>query len=145
MTSEFIKPDKKSGVVVVKIKAEVFPIDLVYTAAHRVMERAYVILDGSPSEEVYAILKPRKYKGDLEELGRIFYDELIAAAFHTVQFVRNKEMREALVASLAEGRVAAAPVVEQEEPEEDFDEKDIATLWEDKFGEGSEGSNKKKG
>lgn len=141
MTAEFIKPDTKNGVVVVKIKAEVFPIDLIYTAAHRVMERAYVILDGSPNEEVYAILRPRKYKGDLEELGRIFYDELVAAAYHTVQFVRKKEMREALMASLVPGE---APV-EVGGPEEDFDEKDIATLWEDKFGEGSEGSSKKKG
>ncbi|MBR9689442.1 MAG: hypothetical protein GOV01_00910, partial [Candidatus Altiarchaeota archaeon] len=97
---EFIKPDAKKGVVVVRVNSHVFPIDLVYNASYMIMDRAYVILDGSPSETIYVILKPRTFKGKLEELGQIFYDELVAAAFHTVQFVRNKELRETLMHSI---------------------------------------------
>jgi hypothetical protein len=133
MTPDFISVDKDKEAVTVKVNAAVFPIDLVYNAAYRVLERAYVILDGSPGETIYVIMRPRKFKGDLMELGRVFYDELIASAFQAVQFVRNREMREALMRSLSyEG--------EPETRDEDYDEKDIAKLWEDKFGGGDEGS-----
>ena len=80
-----------------------------------------MILDGDPNDKVEVALEPRRFKGRLEELGRIFYDELISAAFHTVQFVRNKEMREALMKSLSTDAG-------------DVDEEDIARIWEDKFG-----------
>ena len=125
MTLDFIKVGK--GKVVVEINAKVFPIDLIYEASYAIMDRAHVVLDGSPNDKVKAILEPRKFKGDLAELGRIFYDELISAAFQTVQFVRNKEMREALMRSISQE-------VEEVIEDEEFDEKDIATLWEDKFG-----------
>ena len=117
--SEFIKPEKASKLVTVKIDCRLFPIDLVYTASYAMMDRAYVILDGSPEDVVYALLKPRTFKGDLKELGRMFYDELINAAFHTVQMMRNKEIKDALISSLAPITVGG---------------EDVAELWEDKFG-----------
>lgn len=125
LESDFIQPDEKKGLVVVKVNARVFPLDLVYDAAYSIMDRAYVILDGLPDKEIYVILKPRTFKGKLDDLGRSFYDELVAAAFHAVQFVRNKDVRDALIESMA-------PLTS--------DEEDIATLWEEKFGEGIEGS-----
>jgi hypothetical protein len=126
--SEFIQADEKKKLVVVKINPKVFPIDLVYSASYSIMSRAYVILDGSPDGTIYAMLKPRSFKGSLEELGQEFYDELVSAAFHTVQFVRNKEIRDAMISSLSPLQT---------------DEEDIAKIWEEKFGEGSERNTKK--
>jgi len=123
---EFIQVDNKNNVVVVKINGKIFPVDLVYSAAYAMLDRAYVILDGDPEKTVYAIVKPRNFDGSLEELGRIFYNELLNAAFFTVQLVRNKEVREALIR-------ATAPV---EEPELE----EIATTWEEKFGGKDESS-----
>ncbi|MBR9679764.1 MAG: hypothetical protein GOU99_01795 [Candidatus Altiarchaeota archaeon] len=138
--SDFIQPNKKNGLVVVKINVKVFPIDLIYSAAYSIMDRAYVILDGSPEDTIYAILKPRTFKGELAELGRIFYDDLVASAFQTVQLVRNRDLRNALLQSLVP---AGTPVQEEQFKEELVDEKDIAALWEDKFGEKIEGNPKK--
>ena len=141
LKSDFIQPDKKNGLVVVKINVKVFPIDLIYSAAYSIMDRAYVILDGSPEDTIYAILKPRTFKGELVELGRIFYDDLVASAFQTVQLVRNRDLRNALLQSLVP---AGAPIQEEQFEEETVDEKDIAALWEDKFGEKIEGNPKKR-
>ena len=138
--NQFIEPNAKEGMVVVKVNPEVYPIDLVYEAAYSVMDRAYIILDGSPSETIYAILRPRTFKGELMELGQIFYDELVSAAYYAVQIVRNKEVRDALISSLTPQDVPVPAVKETQEvaiPEdEDFtqEEKEIATLWEDKYG-----------
>lgn len=145
MTSDldFIKPDEKGGVVVVKVNANVFPIDLVYEASYSLMDRAYVVLDGSPSDTIYAILRPRTFKGKLSDLGRIFYDEVISSAFYAVQMVRNRELRNVMLESLVPLTQESAAVPEQSAtpavtvPEdEDFtpEEKEIATLWEEKYG-----------
>lgn len=138
--SQFIEPNAKEGVVVVKVNPEVYPIDLVYEAAYSIMDRAYIILDGSPSETIYVMLRPRTFKGELLELGQIFYDELVSAAYYTVQLVRNKEIRDALISSLTPQDVPVKPVESTQEiaiPEDkDFtqEEKEIATLWEEKYG-----------
>ena len=130
---DFFEVNKKEGFVMVKVNKQIFPIDLIYNAAYMILDRAYVILDSSPGYIVYVLLRPRTFKGELEELGRIFYDELVSTAFQTVQFVRNQGMREVLMRSL----------VEEETDEADINEKDIATLWEDKFGESREAGKKK--
>ena len=115
---DFIQVDEKNKTVTVRVNTKVFPIDLVYEAAYLLLDRAYVVLDGDPEKEVFAILSPRTFKGELSDLGRIFFDELVAAAFNAVQFMKNKELREALMESLV-------PEVSEE---------DIATIWEEKFG-----------
>jgi len=127
---DYVQVDTKNRVVVVRINGKIFPLDLIYSAAYSVLDRAYVILDGDPNKEIYAILKPRNFRGKLEELGHIFYNELLNAAFFTVQLVRNRELREALVR-------ATIPVEEQE-----FE--DIATIWEEKFGGEDEGSSEER-
>ncbi len=115
----FIQVDEKNRTVTVRVNTKVFPVDLVYEAAYLVLDRAYVVLDGDPEKEVFAILSPRTFKGELPELGRIFFDELVAAAFNAVQFMKSRELREALMESLGVSS---------------DDEEDIATLWEEKFG-----------
>ena len=123
---DFIKVDDKNGVVVVKINAKIFPLDLIYSAAYSMLGRAYVILDGDPEKVVYAVIKPREFEGSLEELGLVFYNELLNSAFYTVQLVRNRDLREALIRATT--------------PEEEPELEDIATIWEEKFGGENEGS-----
>ena len=112
--------DKKKNVVVVKVNPKIFPLDIIYSAAYSILERAYVILDGDPEKEVYVILKPKILEKGLEELGYLFYNELLNAAFYTIQLVRNKELREALIR-------ATTPIEEEE-----FES--IAKTWEERFG-----------
>jgi len=117
---EFISVDDKKKIVTVKVNAKVFPIDIIYSAAYSVLDRAYVILDGDPGEQVVALLRPRTFKGKLEELGRVFYDELINFAFYAVQSLRNNDIKTALVNAATGAQ------------EDTFE--DIVEIWEDKFG-----------
>lgn len=124
--SDFLHVDEKGKSVVVKINAKMFPIDLVYDAAYSMLGRAYVILDGNPNEEVFAILTPRNFKGDLQELGRIFYDEIVNSSFYAVQLMRNKDVRTALVESIT--------------PFSKESDEDVVELWEDRFTDKEEGA-----
>ncbi len=125
---DFIEPDDKRNLVVVKVDPRIYPVDLIYNAAYSIMEKAYVILEGSLQDAVYAILKPRNFKGSLRDLGRLFYDELTASAFYAVQLARNRGVREALIQGLSN----RFPV------ENEYDEEEIIKEWEDKFGDSDE-------
>ena len=122
--SDFIQVDEKNKTVVVKVNTKVFPMDIIYSAAYFLLDRAYVVLDGDPNKEVFVILSPRTFKGELEDLGRMFFDELIHAGFEAVQLLRNKDLKDALINALTEASGS-----------KEVDEEDIATLWEEKFGE----------
>ncbi|MBR9681997.1 MAG: hypothetical protein GOV00_04340 [Candidatus Altiarchaeota archaeon] len=128
---DFIQPDEKKKLVVVKINPKLYPIDIIYSASYSVMEKAFVMLEGSLDEKVYVVLKLRNFKGTLEELGQLFYDELNAAAFYAVQLARSQGVREALIHGLSQ----ASPLENMSDSEES-----IGQLWEEKFGEANEGS-----
>lgn len=134
--SNFVQVDNKKNIVVVKINPKLYPVDILYTAAYSLMEKAYVIFEGSLQESVYAILKPRNFKGTLEELGNLFYEELTAAAFYAVQLVRNQGIREALLKGLSDTFSFNESDMESEE--------DIGKLWEERFGDGNEGRSEEK-
>ena len=136
-TSEFIEINQKKNQAVIRVNPKVYPIDLVYTAAYTIMDRAHVVLDGSPDKEILVTLNPRNFKGSLEELGQIFYDELIASAFYTVQLVRNKEIRDALITGLSGIAPSEAGAGQETEVEEE-NEEDIAMIWEERFGKAGE-------
>ncbi|HDR53601.1 MAG TPA: hypothetical protein ENN60_02950 [archaeon] len=127
----FVEPDPERQLVTVRVNPKLYPVDLIYSAAYTLMDKAYVMLDGSLEETVFVILKPRNPvvgDADLEKLGQTFYDELTAAAFYAVQLSRNQGVREALLTGLAN----SFPATEESE-------EDIAKIWEEKFGEVDEG------
>lgn len=115
--------------VVVSVNPKIYGLDIVYSAGYVLMDRAYVVIDGDPDEEIVVELRPKK-KGDLETLGRDFNSELLNYAVYKSQAAANKEVKDALV------QRAMLTNVGQIDSDDAYldDPEGIAIPWEEKYG-----------
>lgn len=93
-----IEVDEKDGSVTVSVNPKLYPLEVVYSAAYALLEKAYVHLDGDPAREIIVKLRP-SIEGsiDLLHLAREFNNELINYTVYAIQSERNRAMREAVV------------------------------------------------
>lgn len=89
--------DKKGGYLIVSINPKIYPIEVIYSSAYVFLDRAYLLIDGNPEEEIFVQMKPKNKKEDLEKLGNEFNNELVNYAVYTVQAVRNQPLRKAII------------------------------------------------
>jgi len=71
-----IKIKKKGNLCLVSINPKLYSLDVIYSVAYVLIDRAYVSLDGDVKKKVMVELKPKK-KYDLEKLGNEFKKELL--------------------------------------------------------------------
>ena len=127
--------------VIVSVNPKIYSLDVVYSAGYVLMDRAYVVIDGDPEEEIIVELRPKK-RDDLEILGRDFNNELINYAVYKSQSEANREVKETIVKRALLTNVGEE---EAEEKEEDFEDESylddpegIAIPWEEKYGKKDE-------
>jgi His-Xaa-Ser system protein HxsD len=88
---------KNKNSVLIAVNPKIYPIDTVFSASYIFIDRAYVIIDGDPNEEIIVQLKAKDRKVDLEKLGRDFNNELVNYSFYAMQTVRNMPIRSAII------------------------------------------------
>ncbi len=124
----------KGGFVLVSVNPKIYNMDIVYSAAYSLIDKAWVIIDGHPEEEIFVEIKP-KHKMNLEELGRIFNEELLNYAFYKTMAQQNQEIRESIVrrAFLTNAQEMQPEVCEPQQPEQELSYLDdplgIAKPW----------------
>lgn len=128
---ENLEIDKEGNCIIVSVNPKIYPLDVALSTAYVFTDRAYLLVDGDPSEEIIVQLRP-KAKEDLEKLGREFNNELINYANYAVQSIKNARLRDAIM-----NRVLMTNTVEEEKPWYD-DPEGIAVPWEEKFGDKEE-------
>ncbi|UCC91388.1 MAG: hypothetical protein JSV39_03685 [Candidatus Aenigmatarchaeota archaeon] len=89
--------DKKGGYLIVSINPKIYPLEVIYSAAYVFLDKAYLIIDGNPKEEIFVQMKPKEGKKVLEELGNEFNNELVNYSVYVVQAVRNQPLRKAII------------------------------------------------
>jgi len=82
--------------VTISINPKIYPLEVVHAAAYAVIDKAYVVLDGDPAEEIFVELRP-KNKKDMKDLEYKFSNELLNYAVYYNQARLNKGVREAIV------------------------------------------------
>ena len=87
----------KDGYVLISINPKIYSLEVVYSAAYSLLEKAYIIIGGEPNEEILIEMRPKKGGMDLEKLGREFNNELINYAVYMMQSERNKIEKEMLM------------------------------------------------
>ena len=129
MAEEKFKTEKKNSSIILFVNPELYPLDVIYSAAYVFLDRAYILLDGDAKKEVLVQLKP-KQECDLDKLGGEFSNELLNYAFYKTQSKKNEKIRNMIIEralltneqdSLIEGDYV-------EDPE------GIAVPWEEKYG-----------
>lgn len=105
----------------ISVNPKIYPLDVIYSAAYVLMDRAYFFIDGDPEEEILVEVRAKTPKESLETLGRDFNNELLNYAVYKVQSEKNKGIKESIV------RRALYTATEQEPGEEPFTEEDVET------------------
>jgi len=120
--------NRKENYVIISVNPKIYSLPIVYSAAYVFLDKAYVILDGDPKEEILVKLRPKKGQ-DLETLGREFNNELLNYAFYAVQSERTKSIRNAIV---QRALLTHAQSEESNQPEFIEDPENIAKPWKEK-------------
>lgn len=85
------------GLLVVSVNPKIYPLNIIYSAAYVFIDKAFVIIDGDPMEEIVVEIRPKDKTQDLEQMGRDFNNELLSYAVYEVQSLKNAPLREAIV------------------------------------------------
>ena len=93
---------KDTNYVVVSINTKIYPIDVIQLAAYVMIDKAYIILDGDPNQEISVELRGKDQGISAEELGREFNNQLLNYAVYKIQSEKNKEVKDALIKSALE-------------------------------------------
>lgn len=123
--------------VTVSVNPKIYSLDVVYSASYVLMDKAYIVINGDPEEEIVVEIRPKK--GEVsEKLGRDFNNELINYAVYRSQAEVNKGVKEAIVARALMTNAGEIPEVKAEAKIEEQsyidDPEGIAIPWEEKYG-----------
>lgn len=124
---------KKERCVMVSINPKIYPPDVIFSAAYVFLDKAYLLIDGDPEEEIVVELKPKDEKGSLETLGREFNNELLNYAAYKAQVEKNAAIRQMII---QRALFTNDPSLEKNgSGEESYieDPKGIAIPWEEKY------------
>lgn len=91
-----IEVNKKEGYLIISINPKIYPLEVIYSAAYVFLDRAYLLIDGNPEEEIFVQMKP-KGNEDMEKLGLEFNNELVNYSVYVVQATRNQPLRKAII------------------------------------------------
>lgn len=87
---------KKDNFVIVSVNPKLYSLEVIYSAAYIFIDRAFVMIDGDPREEVLVQLRP-KSNTEIETLGREFNNELINYSVYLYRTLRSQNIREDIV------------------------------------------------
>ena len=134
--------------LIVTVNSKLYPLEAVYSAAYVFMDRAYIVLDGDPENEILVKIK-LKSDGSLEKIGDEFNNELLNYADYLTRAKETKKIREMFLqrAIITNDPGMAEPQnnadVETDDGLDNLDELDdeflddpegIAIPWEEKYG-----------
>lgn len=90
-----IKENKKAAL---SINPDIFALEVMYSAAYVLMDKAYFMFSGDPSEEIQVEIIPKEEKDvDLKKVALKFNNEMINYSAYAIQASRNKEIRAAII------------------------------------------------
>ena len=107
-----IHEDKNN--VIVTVNPKIYPLNTIFSAAYVLVDKAWVIIDGDPIQEIVVQLKRKDPKIDLEELGRSFNNELINYSVYNAQVEKNAVLRGMIIQKAFETQSQESKVKKQE-------------------------------
>jgi len=113
------------------LNSKIYPLDIVFSAAYILMDKAYIIVDGNPKKTLIVKIRP-KNKYYLKKLAYEFNDELLNYSVYKKQSEKNSKLRLELLK-----RALLTNLTETESDKRDYieDKEEILVPWEEKFGD----------
>ncbi len=146
-----IKINEDENCILISVNPEIYPLDVIYSAAYVFLEKAYLLLEGDPKKEIIIKLtaKERINKEELKKIGKEFLNELISYGFYKKQSEKNNLIRQiilqrVLLTGAGENNDDCNSLMEETEEEDYLDDpKGIAIPWEEKYGDKKNGNSDK--
>jgi len=88
--------DKESNSALVSINPKIYKLGVIFAAAYVLLEKAFIVLDGSPDDQIVASIKPKKPEG-IEEIVSEFNEQLINFAVNFDQSDKTRNIREEFI------------------------------------------------
>jgi His-Xaa-Ser system protein HxsD len=127
--------DKESNSVVISVNPKIFPLEVIYSASYVFLDKAYVMMDGNPQENIAVQLKAKNSGEDLQSLALEFNNELVSYSVYVVQAARTSEIRKAIV-QRALATIEESDIKLEEEFEPIEDPLGIAKPWTEESAKG---------
>ena len=87
---------KGKNLALVSVNPKVYSLGVVFAAAYVLLEKAFVVIDGDPGDQIVVSLEPKKGK-DIETLATDFNEQLINFAVNFDQSARTKNIRDEFI------------------------------------------------
>lgn len=97
--------DQKKKLVMVSVNPKIFPLPVIFSASYLMMDQAFVVIDGNPENQVLVSLRPRQNQS-LEEIARLFNDELLNYAVNSNESKKTQKLRDELIKQAFAGHSA---------------------------------------
>ena len=143
MPFENIIFDKGDNSITINVKTNIYPLDVIYSAAYVFLDKAYILLDGDPKKTVTVKMVPKEGQ-DIKMLGMEFNNELLGYSLYKKQSEKNSPIRQAIITrAIITGDASVQYETELSDSEEldaDYlnDPEGIAVPWETKSKEESD-------
>ncbi len=136
-----LKINKAENYIFFSVNPSIFSLEVVYSAAYIMIDKAYIFLDGNPKRSIDIEIRAKKENQDLKRLALEFNNELINYANYKQQNKENKEIREMILQ-----RALQTNLITPEYTEGNIkDPKNIKEAWsEDKRPKKTKNANKRK-
>ena len=92
-----IEISDKEDYAIFSVNPKIYPLELAYAAAYIMIDKAFIILDGDPKEEILVEIRKKEEKQDIKLLVEEFNEELLNYATYKVQSERSKNIREMIL------------------------------------------------
>jgi His-Xaa-Ser system protein HxsD len=141
---------RKKNMEKIKLNTKIYPLEVIYSAAYILIDKAYIKLGGDPKKEVEVELTPKEGRGTYKEIEGAFLDELINYADYNVRSEKTRAIREMIMQRAIITNDPAALLKEKKKQEDEEFEKllkelededgeledpeGIAVPWEEKYG-----------
>lgn len=91
-----IEINGEENFALVSVNPKIYSMAVVFSAAYVMLEKAFVVIDGNPEEQIVVSLEPKNGK-DVEGLAREFNEQLVNFAVNLEQSQATKAIREEFI------------------------------------------------
>lgn len=79
------------------VNPKIYPIDVVYSAAYIMIDKAFILLDGDPETNIKVSIRCKNEGQEIKQLVQEFNEELLNYSVYKVQSEKNKDLREIIL------------------------------------------------
>ena len=123
--------------IAIKLSPKIYSLEVIYGACYVFVDRAYLLLDGDPKEEIQVLIKSKQKmaRKKLEALAGEFENELLNYALREKITKSNRKIREYIIGKALYYDTSEMLGEDGSKPDElEEDPLGIAIPWEKKYG-----------